>query len=145
MYWCKTWTDWHWDNIIMTTTKYISVNIVCMTVSVKRYWKTIWEDLSYTRHKESSFQKLTTRRGVTKSSLQKPNTNYVYLLWSTQISKAFYKARVSHDHQNLSPIKTSNTYHVEAASTWNAVMDDTLKHPKWIKGMTLLKSFWSRC
>ena len=71
----KTWADWYWDNIITTTIKDISVNIVYMAVPVKRYWKTIWEDASYTEHKESSFQKLATRRGVTKSSLQKQNNN----------------------------------------------------------------------
>ena len=60
----------------MTTTKDISVNIVCMVVSMKRYWKTIWEDLSYMGQKESSFQKLTARRSAIKSSLQKPNPNY---------------------------------------------------------------------
>ena len=35
-------------------------------------------------------QKLTTRRSATKSSLQKQNTNYVYLLSFMRISKAFY-------------------------------------------------------
>ena len=110
MYWLKTWADWYWDKIIMTTTKDTSVNFVCMTVSVKRYWKTIQEDVSYTGHKESSFQKLMTRRGVTQSSLQKPDTNYVYLLSSTQTLKAFYvnKARASHHYQILHhPIPTS--------------------------------------
>ena len=103
MYWLKTWADWYWDKIIMTTTKDTSVNFVCMTVSVKRYWKTIQEDVSYMGHKESSFQKLMTRRGVTQSSLQKPDTNYVYLLSSTQTLKAFYvnKARASHHYQIL--------------------------------------------
>ena len=50
---------------------------------------------------------------------------------STWISKAFCvnKARMNHRHQNSSPPNTSNKYHVEAASTWNAVMYDTLKHP----------------
>ena len=143
MYWWKTWADWYWGNIIMTTTKDISVNIVCMAVSVKRYQKTILEDLSYTRHEESSFQKLMTRRGVAKSSLQKPNTNYVYLLSSTQILKAFYvnKTRVSHHHQNASPPNTSIRYHVETASTWNAVMGNTLKHSKWIRGWRRWKVF----
>ena len=67
----------------MTTTKNISVSIVCIAASVTRFWKTIWEDVSYTEHKESRFQKLMTRRSVTESSLQKPNTNYLYLLSST--------------------------------------------------------------
>ena len=40
-------------------------------------------------HLGSSPQKLTTRRGVTKSSSLKQTTNCVYLLSSTQISKAF--------------------------------------------------------
>ena len=135
MYWWKTWADWYWDNVIMTTTKDISVNIVCMVVSMKRYWKIIWEDLSYMGQKESSFQKLTARRSMIKSSLQEPNPNYFYLLSSMWISKAFYvnKTHVSHHHhQNPSPPTTSITYHVEAASAWNTVMDDTLMHPKWI-------------
>ena len=57
-------------------------------------------------------QNLTTRRGMTKSSLQKENANYVYLLSSTHISKAFYinKTRVSHRYQNPSPPNTSITY-----------------------------------
>ena len=58
-----TWADWDHDNIIMRTTKNISVNIVCMTAPVKRYWKTIWGDASYMEHKESSFQKLTKKEG----------------------------------------------------------------------------------
>ena len=68
------------------------------------YWKTIWKDASYTGHRESNSWKLTTRRGVRKSSLQKQNTNYVYLLPCTQISKAFYvnKTRMSHRHQSSS-------------------------------------------
>ena len=103
----------------MTTIKDISVNIVCMAVPVKRCWKTIWEDASYTEYKESSFKKLTTRRGVTKSSLQEQNTNCAYLLSSMRIWKAFYikKTRVNHCHQNPSPPNTTNTYHMEAAST----------------------------
>ena len=74
------------------------------------------------------------RRGVTKSNLHKQNTNYIYLLLSTRISKALYvnKTRVSHRHRNPSPPNTCITYHVGAASTWNAVMDDILSHPKWI-------------
>ena len=132
-YWWETWADWFQVNMI-TTTKNISANIVCTAVPVKRYWKTIWKDTSYTGRKESSSQKLMTRRGVTKSNLQKQNTNYVYLLLSTQILKAFYvnKTRVSHRHRNLSPPNTSITYHLGAASTWNVLMGHTLNHPKWI-------------
>ena len=132
--WWKTWVDWYQGNIIITKANTISAKTVYMAVPVKRYWKTIWEDASYTEHKESSFQKLTTRRGMAKSSLQKQNTNCAYLLLSTRISKVFYinKTCVNHRHQNHSPTSTSNTYHVEAASTWNAVMDNTLKHPKSI-------------
>ena len=53
--------------------------------------------------KESSSQKLTTRRDVTKSNLQKQNTDYIYLLSSTRISKSYYvnKTRMSHRHQIL--------------------------------------------
>ena len=118
-YWCKTWADCYRDNTIMTTTKNIFVNIVCMAASVKC-------------NKESSFQNLTTREDVTKLSLQKPNTSCVYLLSTTRISKVFHvnKTLVCHDHQNPSPPNTSNTDHVEAASTLNAVMDNTLKHSK---------------
>ena len=80
----------------------------------------------------TKIQKLTTRRGMTKSILQKQNTNYVYLLSSTHISKAFYiyKARVSHRHQNPSLPNTSITYHEEATSIGNALMEDTLNHLK---------------
>ena len=133
-YWWKTWAEGYQGNIIVTKANTISVNTVYMAVPVKRYWKTIWEDASYKEHKKSSFQKLMTRRGVTKSSLQKQNSNCTYLLSSTQILKLFYinKTRVNHYHQNPSPPNTNNTYHVEAASMWNAVMDDTLKHPKSI-------------
>ena len=134
MYWWKTWADWYQSNIIITTANTISANIVYMAVPVKKYWKNIWKDASYMEHKESSFQKLTTRRGLTKSSFQKQNTNCAYFLSSTQISKVFYinKARVNPRHQNPSSPNTSNTYHVEAASTLHAVMDDTLMHPKSI-------------
>ena len=83
-------------------------------------------------HKESSSQKLITRRCVTKSSSQKQNTNYIYLLQSTRILKAFYvnKARLSHRYRNPSPPNTSITYHVRAASMRNAVMDNASNHPK---------------
>ena len=98
-------------------------------------------DASYMGHKESSSQKSTTRRGVTKSNLQKQNTNYVYFLSSKQISKAFYvnKTRVSHHHQNPSIRNTSITYHVGAASTWRSVLGNTLNHPKWIWGWRFWK------
>ena len=126
----KSWTDKHQVNIIITTTKNISVNIACIAVSVKRHWKTIWKYASYTGYKESSFQKLTTRNGMTKSILKKLNTNY--LLSSARILKVFYvnKTCVSHRHQSNSPPNTSITYHVGAASLWNAVMGDTLNHLK---------------
>ena len=137
-YWWITWADWYQANIIITKVKHISVNIVCTAAPVKRYWKTIWKDASNTGRK-----KVTTRRDVTKSNLQKQNTN---LFSSTQILKAFYvnKTPLSHRHQNLSPPNTSITYHVGAASTSNAVMWNILNHPKWICGMTPLKSFWTR-
>ena len=71
--------------------KNISDNIVYMTKQVKRYWKkNSWKDASHRGHKESSSQKLTTRRSATKSSLQRHDTNYVYLLSDMQISKVFY-------------------------------------------------------
>ena len=60
----------HQVNTTIATTKDISVNIVCKAVSMKRYWKTIWKDVSYTGHRESSFHKLKTKIGVTKSSLE---------------------------------------------------------------------------
>ena len=104
--------------------------------TVKRYWKTIWKDASYTGLREPSSQKLTTRRGVTESNLQKQNTNYVYLLSSTWISKAFYvnKTRVSHQHH----VPCGSCIYVK----FN--MGDTVNHPKWIWKMTLLKGFWTR-
>ena len=102
--------------------KNISVNVVYMTKPVKRYCKkkkNIWKDASYTGHKESSSQKLMTKRNATKSSLQKQNTNCVYFLSSIWISKVFYlnKTRMNHRHQNPSSANTSILYHVRAAST----------------------------
>ena len=49
----------------------------------------------------------------------KKGRDKVYLLSSRRILKAFFvnKTRVNYRHQNPSPFKTSNTYHVEAAST----------------------------
>ena len=129
-YWWRTWAGWYRSNIIITTANFISTNIVYMAVPVKRYWKTIWEDANFTEDKESSYQKLATRRGMTKSSLQQQNTNSIYLLSSMQISKAFYVNKTR--HQNPSPPNTSNTSNEEAASMWNAVIDNTLKHPKSI-------------
>ena len=133
-YWWKTWPYLYQDNVIITTTKNIFANIVYMAAPVKRYWKTIWKDASYSGHKESSSHNLTTRKGMKNSSLQKRNTNYVYLMSSTPISKAFYvnKTRVSHRHRNPSPPNTSITYNIGAASTRNAVIDNTLNFPKWI-------------
>ena len=87
--WWKTWADYHGDTLIMATTKNNSANIVYMAAPVKRYWKTIWKDASYKEHKESSSQKLTTKRGITRSNLQKQNTNYVYLLSSMQVLFCF--------------------------------------------------------
>ena len=108
-YWCKTWADWYYVNIIIIKEKHISASIVCMAVAVKRYWKTIWKDASYRRQKESSSQKVTTKRRVAKSNLHKESTNYIYLLSFTQISKAFYvdQTRVSHCHSSPSPPNTS--------------------------------------
>ena len=116
----KTLADWYQVNIIITTTKNISGNIVYMAAPVKSYSKTIWEDVSYTGHKESSFHKLTTRRGVIKSNLEKQSTNYVYLLSSTWVSKAFYvnKTSVSHHHQNLSP---PTPQHPQLIPWWSCV------------------------
>ena len=51
----------HQVNIIITKAKHISVDNAFMAAPVKGYWKTIWKDASYTRYKESSSQKLTTR------------------------------------------------------------------------------------
>ena len=112
--------------------KDISVKIVCTAAPVKRYWKTIWKGASYMEHKESSFQKLTTRKGMRKLNLQKQNTNCVYPLPSMWTWKAFYvkKTGVNHRHQNPSSPNTSNIYHVGATSTWNAVMENPLNHPK---------------
>ena len=130
----------------MIVTKNIFAHIVCMAAQVNRYWKNILKDASYTGRKESSYQKLTTKMGMTKSNLQNQNTNCVYLLSSTQVLKAFNinRTRVSHCRQNTSPPNANITYHVVAASKWNSVMGDTLNHPKWIWEMTLLKSFWTR-
>ena len=90
IYCWKTWAHWYQDKIIIATTKTISDNIVYMTKQWRGIEKNLWKDASYTKHKESSSQKLTTRRSTTKSSLQKQNTNYVYLLSSMQISKVFF-------------------------------------------------------
>ena len=145
-YWWKTWVDWYQDNIIITKTNDISVNIVYMAAPVKRYWKTIWEDASYPGHKKSSFQKLMTIRGVIKSSLQKQNTNYVYLLSSTQISKVFHvsKTRVNHRHWNPSPpIPASRTMWVLSATTiiWQVNIEVQLRtHATWIT--TLIQRTW---
>ena len=49
-----------------------------------------------------------------------------------------------HYYQNPSPPNTSIRHPVGATSMWNAVMGDTLNHPKWKWGMMLLKSFWTR-
>ena len=100
----ETWADSYGDNIIITTTKNSSTNIVYVVVPMKRYWK--------------------------KTSLQKQNTNYIDLLSSTWISKAFYlnKTCLSHRHRNPSLPITSITYHVRAAFSWNAMMDNTLNH-----------------
>ena len=134
MYWWKTWADCYWDNMIMTTAKDVSVNIVCMTVPVKWYWKTILEDASYMGHKVPSSQRLTTRRGMKMLSLQKQITNYIYLLSFAWILKALHvnKTRASHRHQNPSLPNTNNTYHLEDASMLNVVMGNTLNYLKWI-------------
>ena len=79
MHWWKTWADWYQSNIIITMANTVSANIVYMAAPVKKCWKNIWKGASYTEHKEWSFQKLMTRIGVTKSSLQKQNTNCAYL------------------------------------------------------------------
>ena len=70
-YWWKTWADCYRDYIIITTANSISANIVYISAPVKRYWKTIWTDASYTGHKESNSKMLMTRSSVTKSGLQK--------------------------------------------------------------------------
>ena len=120
----KTEAYWYQVNIIITKAKQIYVTIVCTAAPVKRYRKTIWKDASNTGHNESSSQKVTTREGVTKSNLQKQNTNYVYLLSSKQNSKALYvnKTCVSHRHQSHLTPNTSITYHLGAGSTWNALL-----------------------
>ena len=46
-YWCTTWANWYRVNSIITNTKDISANIVCIVVLVKRYWKTIRKDASF--------------------------------------------------------------------------------------------------
>ena len=128
----KTSADLYQDTIIIIATK------IFLTILFKRLnqWrsieKSIWKDASYMGHKESSSQKLTTGRGATKSKLQKPNTNYVYISSSMQISKVFYvnKTCVSHCNQNPSSSNTSITYHVGALSMWNAVIGNTFNHPK---------------
>ena len=50
-YWRKTWADWYRDYIITAKVTNISVNIAWMAAPVKRYWKTIWKDASYTGHR----------------------------------------------------------------------------------------------
>ena len=131
-YCSKSFADWYQDKIIITTTKIFLIILFTWLNQWRGIEKNIWKDASYTEHRESSSQKLTTRRSATKSSLQKPNTNYVYLLSSMQISKVFYinKTRVSHGDQNPSSPSTSITYHVGAASTWNEMISNTFNHPK---------------
>ena len=129
----------------MITTKDISANIVSMAAPMKSYWKTIWKDANYTGCKESSFQKLAIRKGVTKSSLQKQNTTYVHLLSSTWTSKAYYvnKTPVSHHHGNPSLPNTNITYHVGDASTWNAMLEILWNTPTEYGGWCRWKVFGS--
>ena len=128
----KTWADWYQNKIIITTTKIFLAILFTWLNQWRGIEKNIWKDASYTGHKESSSQNLTTRRGTAKSNSQKQNANYVYLLSSMRISKVLYvnKTRVSLPHRSPSPPNISITYHVGAASTWNAVMGNTLNHPK---------------
>ena len=128
----KTWADWYQNKIIITTTKIFLAILFTWLNQWRGIEKNIWKDASCTGHKESSSQKLMTRRSATKSSLQKQNTNCVCLLSSMWISKVFYlnKTCVGHCHENPSSPNINNTYHVGAASTWNAVMGNTLNHPK---------------
>ena len=106
MYWWKTWAGWYRDNIIMTKAKNISVNIVCTAAPVKRHWKTIWKDASYTGRKESDDKKGRDKIKFTQAEyqLRLPFVIYANL-------KAFYinKTCVSHRHQNPLPPNTSIT------------------------------------
>ena len=93
--------------------------------------KTIWKDASYIGRKDSSSPKVTTKRGLAKSNLQKKNANYIYLLSSRWILKTFYvnKSRVSHHHQNPSPPNTNITYHLHLREIQLWVIIWTT--PKW--------------
>ena len=135
MYWWRSWAGWYRDYNNNKRKKYFSwYCLYCCTSEDKL--KNHLERCKLHMRKEYSSQKLTTRRGVTKSNLQKQNTNYVYLLSSTWISKAFYvnKTRVSHQHH----IPCGSCIYVKCN------MGDTVNHPKWIWKMTLLKGFWTR-
>ena len=143
MYWWRSWAGWYRDYNNNKHKKYFSwYCLYCCTSEDKL--KNHLERCKLHMRKEYSSQKLTTRRGVTKSNLQKHNTNYVYLLSTMWISKAFYvnKTCLSYRHQNLSP--PIIRYHVGAASKWNELMGNILNHPKWIWGMMLLKCFWTK-
>ena len=103
----------------MTKAKNISANIVFMAVRTSEdVLKNHLERFKLHGEQRIKLPKLTTRRGIAKTSLQKQNTNYVYLLSSMWISKLFYitKIRVNHYHQNLSPPNSSNIYNVETES-----------------------------
>ena len=131
-------------NIIIANTKHVSVNIVYMVVAVKRYWKTISKDASYTGHKESDSRSWRQEKKW-QSQICKIKIP-IYLLSSTRILKTYHvsKTHVSHCHLNPPPPNANSTYHVGAASMRNAVMDNTLNNPGEYGGWRHLKSFWTR-
>ena len=127
----KTWGDWYQDKKMITTTKNISGNIVYMIKPVKKYWKKKHlKRCKLHRTQKIKLPEASDKKECNKVKSTKQNTNYVYLLSSVQISKVFClnKTPVDYRHQNPSSTNTSITYHVEAASTWNTVMGNTLNH-----------------
>ena len=90
-----------------------------MAVLVKRYRKTIWQDASYTEHKESSSQNLTTKKGREKVKFTK--TEYQqrlpFVIYVDFESVYVNKTRASDCYKNCSPSNISITYHEGAAST----------------------------
>ena len=112
--------------------KNISDNIVFMTKPVKSYWKKYLERCKLNEAQRIKLPEADNKKECNKVKSEKPNTNFVYLLSSMQISKVFYvsETHMNHRHQNPSSPNTSIKYHVGAASAWNAVVSNTLNQPK---------------
>ena len=134
-YWCKTWADWYQVNITNNYHKKyfcqyclhgcISEEVLKNHLKKCKLHKAQRIKLLEADDKECDKIKFT----KTQYQLRLPFVIYVDF-------KAFYinKSHVSHHHINPSSPNTSITYHVGAASKWNAVMGNTLNHPKRILG-----------